>query len=74
MAINLIQVSEKNWKQLMNDYPDRIMLGTDTCCNMEDHYDGIIENLRKLVLSNLEEPTRSKIAYKNALKIFNLPE
>ncbi len=64
----------KNWKQLMNDYPDRIMLGTDTCCNMEDHYDGIIENLRKLVLSNLEEPTRSKIAYKNALKIFNLPE
>ena len=63
-----------SWKSLIEDFPDRVMIGTDTCCGVHENYDGIILNIRKYVLASLDEPVRSMVAYRNALAIFNLPE
>jgi hypothetical protein len=63
-----------SWKQLIKDFPNRVMVGSDTCCGDDKHYDGIISNLREWVLADLEEPIRSQVAYKNAVKVFNLLE
>jgi hypothetical protein len=61
------------WLNLMQDHPTRVMLGSDTCCGLNNRYDDIIYMLRHSVLKNLPEPVRSNVAYRNALKVFRLP-
>lgn len=61
------------WLTLMENHPTRVMLGSDTCCGLNNRYDDIIYTLRHSVLKNLPEPIRSNVAYKNAVKVFRLP-
>ena len=61
-----------DYKKLILDFPDRVMLGADTCCGLHTRYEDIINAMRKFVLADLEEPVRSKIAFENALAVFKL--
>ncbi len=58
------------WKNLIEEMPDRFLVGSDV-------YDGAkyakaIKIIRKGLLGNLSPETAEKIAYKNAIKFFEL--
>jgi predicted TIM-barrel fold metal-dependent hydrolase len=63
-----------NWKELIQEYPDRFMLGSDPCCGIGTRYKEIISKLRSEVLANLPTDVLEKVAYKNAVRIFHLEE
>jgi predicted TIM-barrel fold metal-dependent hydrolase len=50
--------------------PDRFMVGTDT--KTGSHYDKGINNIRSGLLSNLNQETAEKVAYKNAQRLLDL--
>jgi len=59
------------WMNIMIEFPDRLMFGSD--CHKKYrwiHYDTIIETWRE-ILGQLEPELAEKIAYKNAKKLFN---
>lgn len=58
---------------LIEDHPDRFMLGTDTCCGLESLYDEMIREARVYLLARLTPKTREKVAYRNALRLLRLP-
>ncbi len=59
-----------SWKDLIEEMPDRFMVGTDT--KTESHYDKGIENIRNGLLANLSQETAEKVAYKNAQRLLDL--
>ena len=59
-----------SWKDLIEEMPNRFMVGTDT--KTEGHYDKGIHNIRKGLLENLTEEAAEKVAYKNAQRLLNL--
>jgi predicted TIM-barrel fold metal-dependent hydrolase len=61
------------WLQLIEDYPDRIMLGSDPCCGLMRRYSEIIQVMRTKALAAMKPETLEKVAYKNAVRVFNLP-
>jgi hypothetical protein len=63
---------KKDWKKLIEDYPDQVMIGSDNCCGLEKQYDELIAELRNGVLQNLPPDVMEKVAYKNAVRIFGL--
>ena len=62
------------WLQLIEDYPDRIMLGTDPCCGLMRRYSEIIQVMRTKALAAMKPETLEKVAYKNAVRVFGLPK
>lgn len=60
------------WKTLIEAYPDRIMLGSDTCCGWDAYYDEAITEIRTNLLPGLRPDVIEQIAYKNALRVFKL--
>ena len=44
------------WKSLINDFPDRVMIGSDNCCDLHNRYEELIGGLRKFVLQDLGFP------------------
>ena len=58
------------WKDLIEEMPDRFMVGTDT--KTGSHYDKGINNIRSGLLSNLNQETAEKVAYKNAQRLLDL--
>jgi len=61
---------EPQWQQIIFDFQDRLMIGSDTWVNSQwDHYSAIIESNRRW-LSKLPRDVAEKIAYKNAEKLF----
>jgi len=65
---------KKDWKKLMEEYPNQVMLGSDNCCGLENQYDALIAELRGGVLQNLPPDVMEKVAYKNAIRVFKLKE
>lgn len=61
------------WLQLIEDYPDRIMMGTDPCCGLMKLYSNIVQLMRSRALAAMKPETLEKVAYKNALRVFGLP-
>ena len=61
---------DSTWKNLIEDMPDRFMVGTDT--KTQSHYDQGINTIRNGLLANLSSDTAEKVAYKNAQKLLNL--
>ncbi|MDB3869652.1 amidohydrolase family protein [Candidatus Thioglobus sp.] len=61
---------DDSWRVLIEEMPDRFMVGTDT--KTEGHYDKGIYNIRNGLLANLTKETAEKVAYKNAQKLLNL--
>ena len=62
------------WKDLIEEFPSQVMLGSDTCCGLEKRYDEIIKEQREQVLAYLTPATLEQVAYKNAVRIFKLKE
>jgi predicted TIM-barrel fold metal-dependent hydrolase len=61
------------WLQMIEDYPDRIMMGTDSCCGLMGRYNEIVQVMRSRALAAMKPETLEKVAYKNALRVFGLP-
>jgi Tat protein secretion system quality control protein TatD with DNase activity len=62
------------WKKLIETYPDQIMIGTDACCGWFNSYSDMVKELRINLLPYLSPDLMEKVAYKNAVRIFNLKE
>lgn len=61
---------DPEWKKIVFDFQDRLMIGSDTWVNSQwDRYSSIIDSNR-LWLSKLPREVAEKIAYKNAEKLF----
>ena len=61
------------WLQMIEDYPDRVMLGTDPCCGLMPRYSEIVQTMRTKALAAMKPETLEKVAYKNAIRVFGLP-
>jgi Tat protein secretion system quality control protein TatD with DNase activity len=61
------------WLQMIEDYPDRVMMGTDPCCGLMGRYNEIVQVMRSRALAAMKPETLEKVAYKNALRVFGLP-
>lgn len=61
------------WLQMIEEYPDRVMMGTDPCCGLMGRYNEIVQVMRSRALAAMKPETLEKVAYKNALRIFGLP-
>ncbi|MDO8279971.1 MAG: hypothetical protein Q7T63_17845, partial [Burkholderiaceae bacterium] len=59
-----------DWKQLIEDYPDRFMVGLDDQDSWSD-YDETVRNIRAM-LAELSPATAEKLAYRNAQSLFGL--
>lgn len=54
------------WKRLLEEFPDRFLIGTDVNTKRFDGYDQVIQTFRLLVLNRLSQETAARIAWKNA--------
>lgn len=61
------------WLQMIEDYPDRVMMGTDPCCGLMRRYGDIVHLMRTNALAAMKPETLVKVAYQNALRVFGLP-
>lgn len=62
---------DPDWKKIVFDFQDRLMVGSDTWVNSQwDNYEDIIAMNRKW-LSKLPRSVAEKIAYKNAERLFD---
>jgi predicted TIM-barrel fold metal-dependent hydrolase len=62
------------WVQMIEDYPDRVMIGTDPCCGLMRRYGEIVQMMCSKALAAMKPETLEKVAYKNALRIFGLTD
>ena len=62
------------WKTLIETYPDQVMLGTDPCCGADAGYSKLIDEIRTNLLPYFNNDVMEKLAYKNAVRIFNLKD
>lgn len=61
---------DKDWRRLIERFPDRFMVGSDTWVNAQwDIYQDLIDLNRKW-LSRFSRPIAERIAYKNAERLF----
>ena len=58
------------WRELIEDFPDRFLIGTDAHSNSD--YRKYIKAVRSGLLANLSDETAEKVAYKNAQYLFGL--
>lgn len=63
--------AKPEWVQLIEDFPDRFMVGVDDVHSWGT-YDDVIESIRIGLLPRLKPETAEKVAYKNAVRIFRL--
>ena len=62
------------WRNLIESFPDQIMVGTDACCGWFNSYSDMVAEIRNNLLPYLSPELMEKIAYKNAVRIFKLKE
>ena len=60
------------WRNLIEEFPTQVMLGSDTCCGLERRYDEILQEQREQLLAYLTPATLEQVAYKNAVRLFKL--
>lgn len=61
-----------DWLNLIRQHPTRMMIGSDACCGWFPHYSEMIDEIRTNLLPHLEPDLMEKLAYKNAVALFNL--
>ena len=64
-------VLKPDWKQLIEDYPDRFFVAVDDVQSWSQ-YDEVVATIREGLLGNLSPETAEKVAYKNAVRVFKL--
>lgn len=60
-----------DWKKLIEDFPDRFVVGVDDVHNWPD-YEATVNHIRFGLLANLRPDVAEKVAYKNAVAWFGL--
>jgi predicted TIM-barrel fold metal-dependent hydrolase len=60
------------WAKLIEDYPDRFVVGIDTVHSW-DEYDAVVRAIRFGLLARLSPGAAEKVAYRNAQAWFGLP-
>ena len=63
---------KEGWRKLIERFPDRVMVGSDTCCGLKPKYPELIEEIRRDFLPAFSPDIAKKLAYENAAKVFNL--
>lgn len=61
-----------NWKTFIEKHSDRVMVGSDPCCNQRNKFPALIQSIREDFLPYLSPSTREKVAYQNAVRIMGL--
>jgi predicted TIM-barrel fold metal-dependent hydrolase len=61
---------DSGWLELIEDFPDRFMIGTDA--HNANDYRKYVKAVRSGLLANLSDETAEKVAYKNAQHLFGL--
>tara|TARA_B100000315_G_scaffold256791_1_gene303622 strand:- start:3226 stop:4179 length:954 start_codon:yes stop_codon:yes gene_type:complete len=61
---------EEDWLKLIEELPDRFLVGTDS--HNEEEYDGAIKTVRSGLLPYLRPATAKMVAFENAKKLFDL--
>jgi hypothetical protein len=59
----------REWKKLVEEFPDRFMLSSDINASIFDRYDETIARYRKVLLKEVRKDVAERIAYKNAWKL-----
>ncbi len=62
---------ERDWQQLIEDHPDRFVVGVDLAGNAAD-YEASVQAIRNGLLANLTPATAEKVAQRNAEAWFGL--
>lgn len=62
-----------DWLKLINDFPDRFMMAIDDVHSWEQ-YDEVVAAIRDGVLAKLEPKIAEQVAYRNAIKVYRLPD
>ena len=62
----------KGWKELIERFPERIMLGTDPCCGLKPKYPDLIKEIRTYLLPAFSPEIARKLSYENAVRVFGL--
>jgi len=60
------------WLNMIEEFPDRFMLGSDAYGANENRYDDVISEIREGLLPYLKADTLRKVAYQNAVAVFGL--
>jgi hypothetical protein len=61
---------DPEWKEVIEEFPDRIVLGSDAApLRFERWYDRVFNDHRSIILQNVRKDVAEKIAYKNAWKL-----
>ena len=63
-----------SWLELIEEFPDRFVLGTDPCCGLALKYDELVLELRVGLLPHLKVETLKKVAFQNAVRLFGLED
>lgn len=61
-----------DWLKLINDFPERFMMAIDDVHSWEQ-YDEVVAAIRDGVLAKLDPVVAEQVAYRNALKVYRLP-
>ena len=61
-----------DWSDLFKQHPTRVMVGSDACCGWFGSYSEMIDEIRTNLLPYLAPELMEKLAYKNAVALFNL--
>ena len=61
-----------DWLELFQQHPSRLMVGSDACCGWFSSYSEMIDEIRTNLFPHLEPELIERLAYKNAVTLFNL--
>jgi predicted TIM-barrel fold metal-dependent hydrolase len=57
------------WKKVIEEFPDRFVLGSDINGGRFGDYDQVMNTFRHIILPGIPKDIAEKIAYKNAWKL-----
>lgn len=70
--ISLLKVSlDSEWKKVIEEFPDRFVLGSDINTGRFDNYDRVMDTYRTIILQGVRKDVAEKIAFKNAWKLMS---
>ena len=60
---------DPEWKKVIEEFPDRFVLGSDINTGRFDNYDRVMDTYRNIILKGVKKDVAEKIAFKNAWKL-----
>jgi predicted TIM-barrel fold metal-dependent hydrolase len=60
---------DPEWQKVIEEFPDRFVLGSDINTGRFDNYDTVMDTYRDVILKGVKKEVAEKIAFKNAWKL-----